>query len=258
VSELLPGGLTSLQQGLSLSTVLLCAGAFLAGGLVKGTLGIGLPLFAVPLLSLALPPTQAMALMIVPVLASNLWQLRDSGVSREGARRFLPLMAVQALTTLITMPLTLALPEATVRTLLAGVVLSGVALLALPLRLQVPPAQERWWSAGVGLLSGLFGGISSLTGPVIVSYLVSLRLPREVFVGTISLIYLSSALPMYGTMLMQGRIGGTEALLSAAALLPVGLGLAVGRRVRGRLGEVWFRRALLGFLALLALLLIAK
>ena len=57
--------------------VVMAAVVFLAGGVVKGTLGIGLPLVSVPLLSLFIPATQAIALVAMPVLVSNAWSLRS-------------------------------------------------------------------------------------------------------------------------------------------------------------------------------------
>ena len=231
---------------------------FMLGGLVKGVLGIGLPLVVVPLLSLGQPAARAIAMVAVPVLLSNGWQAWDSGFSWPGVRRFLPLIVALLVTTLLTVPMTLAMPDATLRTVLALVVLLAVLLNALPLRLNVAPERERYWSFGVGALSGVMGGVSSLTGPIIISYLVSLRLPREVFVGTISIIYLAGAIPLYGSMAAQGRFGARDLLLSALALLPMALGLALGKRLRGKLSEVVFRRLLLGFLVAVALMLILK
>jgi len=234
------------------------AGIFVLGGVVKGTLGVGLPLIAVPLLSLAVPATQAIALVMMPVLASNGWQAWDSGISTLGVRRFAPLIAALLVATLLTVPMTLALPDSTLRAVLAVVVLLAVLLAALPLRLQVAPEHERWWSLGVGAASGVMGGVSSLTGPIIIGCLVSLRLPREVFVGSISVIYLSGSIPLYASMAAQGRIGVNEALWSALALLPMAAGLAAGKWLRGRLSEVWFRRALLAFLVAVALALLLR
>ena len=238
----------------------LAAGAaiFVLGGLVKGVLGVGLPLVVVPLLSLGEPAARAIAMVAVPVLTSNCWQAWDSGVSIQGVRRFLPLIVCLLITTLITVPLTLAMSEAALRSTVAVALLIAVALNALPLRLNVSPARERLWSAGVGVLSGILGGVSSLIGPLIISYLVSLRLAREVFVGTISVIYLAGALPLYGTMAAEGRIGLRDALLSALALLPMAAGLLLGKRLRGKLSEVAFRRVLLGFLVAVALMLFFK
>lgn len=231
---------------------------FVFGGIVKGTLGVGLPLVAVPLLSLAIPATQAIGMVMMPVLVSNLLQAFEGGLSRQGVRRFAPLIVALLLSTLITVPLTLDLPDRTLRAMLAGVVLLAVVLMAMPLQLDLAPRFERWWSLAVGTVSGILGGVSSLTGPIIITYLVSLRLPRDVFVGTISVIYLAGALPLYGSMVAHGRVGPTEAVLSVAALLPMAVGLFIGKRVRHRLSEVWFRRLLFGFLVLIAVLLLFR
>lgn len=231
---------------------------FAFGGVVKGTLGVGLPLVAVPLMSLVLPATQSIALVMMPVLASNVWQAFEGGLSWQGMRRFAPLIVALLLSTLVTVPLTLDLPEATLRGLIAGVVLLAVALMALPLHLRIAPAHERWWSLGVGAMSGVLGGVSSLTGPIIITYMMSLRLARDVFVGSISVIYLAGALPLYGSMAAHGRISAADAMLSVAALLPMAVGLLLGRRVRSRLSEVWFRRVLLGFLVGVALVLLLR
>ena len=48
-----------------------CTAAIVGGGLIKGTLGVGLPLFAVPVMSLFISSTQAIALVSVPVLVST-------------------------------------------------------------------------------------------------------------------------------------------------------------------------------------------
>jgi uncharacterized protein len=113
-------------------------------------------------------------------------------------------------------------------------------------------------SALVGTVSGIMGGISSLTGPIIITYLTALGLPRETFVRTISIIYLSGSIPLYFALAVAGRFGFAEFLLSVLAMMPVFLGMAVGKRIRGRLSEVWFRRVLLGFLIVIAAVLLFK
>src|SRR5687768_4411765 len=48
---------------------------FLLAGFVKGVVGLGLPTITMGLLSLAMPPAQAAALLVVPSLITNVWQL---------------------------------------------------------------------------------------------------------------------------------------------------------------------------------------
>ncbi|MCB1803859.1 MAG: sulfite exporter TauE/SafE family protein, partial [Candidatus Competibacteraceae bacterium] len=56
--------------------------AFFCAGIVKGTLGVGLPLVALPITATVMPPAQAMALTIGPILVSNLWQVIEAGILR--------------------------------------------------------------------------------------------------------------------------------------------------------------------------------
>lgn len=236
----------------------LCALAFVLGGAVKGALGVGLPLVAVPLLSLWIPSPLAIALLICPVLFSNLWQAVEGGRLRPSLRRFGGLIAAQALATVLTVRMTLALSVAQLNAMLAGAVLLAVALMALRPTLRIGTRQERPVGVAVGLLSGLLGGVSTLTGPVMITYLMALRLDRDSFIGSISIIYLGGALPLYAAMVYYGRIGPAELGLSALALLPMGAGLLLGKSLRRHLDENLFRRVLLACLSLLALLLILK
>ena len=48
---------------------------FLLAGLVKGTIGLGLPSIVIGLLALAMTPAQAAAIMIFPSLITNVWQM---------------------------------------------------------------------------------------------------------------------------------------------------------------------------------------
>jgi uncharacterized protein len=65
---------------------------FLLAGLVKGVIGLGLPTVAVGLLGLVMAPAQAAALLIVPSLVTNLWQLAAGPRLRPLVRRLCPMM----------------------------------------------------------------------------------------------------------------------------------------------------------------------
>src|SRR5207302_4434611 len=52
--------------------LLLIAGAFLLAGFVKGMIGLGLPTVSMGLLAVTMPPAQALALVIVPAVVTNI------------------------------------------------------------------------------------------------------------------------------------------------------------------------------------------
>lgn len=123
----------------------LCALSFILGGIVKGALGVGLPLLAIPLLSLWLPSPQAIALLVVPVLLSNFWQAVEGGRLRVSLQRFGGLIAAQVLTTVMTVRMTLALTVEQLDIMLALAVLLAVALMAFKPICASALAVSVWW-----------------------------------------------------------------------------------------------------------------
>jgi len=70
--------------------------------------------------------------------------------------------------------------------LLAALVIGGIGILVWrDLRsdkLRIP--RSRWFAAGLGLLGGFSTMIGNAAGPVMALYLLSMRLPKNVFIGT--------------------------------------------------------------------------
>src|SRR6201986_2639094 len=72
--------------------LLLIAAAFLVAGFVKGALGLGLPTVAMGLLAVSMPPAQALAIVIVPAIVTNIWQTFVGPYLRDIIRRLWPLL----------------------------------------------------------------------------------------------------------------------------------------------------------------------
>ena len=70
---------------MTVTQMLVIAGAFILAGIAKGAIGIGLPPIAIGLMTLALPLGDALAIMTIPTLMTNLWQA-------FAGRRFVPLL----------------------------------------------------------------------------------------------------------------------------------------------------------------------
>lgn len=248
---------------LSLSTDALlitaaCAAAILFGGIVKGTLGVGLPLLAVPIMSLMIGSTQAIALVAVPVLVSNIWQAWQEASWKASLKRFWPLMLTQAIMTVIAVHWTLSFSVKQLNMLVAfAVVLAVVSMLFKP-SFTIPADKERWTGALVGSVSGMLGGVSSLMGPILISYMLSLKMQRDEFVGSISVIYLNAAWPLYLAMYSFGRMEVVDLGYSVLALVPMAIGLTTGQKLRHRISEEAFRKILLGFLTFIAVLLVIR
>ena len=72
-----------IDHGQILTVVLI----FLLAGLVKGTLGMGLPTVAMGLLGLLMHPVDAAGLVAIPSLITNAWQFLSGRRRRSLVRR---------------------------------------------------------------------------------------------------------------------------------------------------------------------------
>jgi len=68
------------------------AAAFLLAGFVKGVIGLGLPPVSMGLLAVAMPPAQALAIVIAPAILTNIWQTFAGPYLRHIMRRLWPLV----------------------------------------------------------------------------------------------------------------------------------------------------------------------
>lgn len=239
-------------------TILLIAVAFFFGGAMKGILGIGLPLVAVPLLATAFDPPTAIALMAAPVFTANLWQVARSGLARAVWRRFWPAFAPLVVTTVVAAQFVTRIDPRTGTLILSAIVIAFCVSQLVPPRFAVTPRAERWLTPGLGGFAGLLGGVSNFFGPPLIAYLIALRLPKDTFVAAIGLLFLIGTTPLYASLAVSGTLNGPVLATSAAAALPNIAGVALGTRLRGRLSQQTFRRLLVAALLLIALNLIRR
>ena len=155
---------------LSLSLMLLTTTAFLLAGLVKGVVGLGLPTLAMALLALAMPPAQAAALLILPSLVTNVWQMRPWPTLAPMTRRLWPMQAGVVVGTLGGAWL-LGAPAGAwaMQALGAALVVYGLWGLSGARVSQVPAGAERLLGPLVGAVTGLVtahGGVRDSGRPL--------------------------------------------------------------------------------------------
>jgi uncharacterized membrane protein YfcA len=107
--------------------------------------------------------------------------------------------------------------------------------------LVIPPTAERWLGPPVGFISGVIGGMSALFGPVLATYVVGLRLPPLLFVKAISILYVTAASMLLVGNIWQGTTGLRDIAISVLAMIPVYVGMLLGRRIRHRLDPEKFQ-----------------
>ena len=227
---------------------------FVLAGFVKGVIGLGLPTVAVGLLGLAMPTAQAAALLIVPSLVTNVWQLLAGPRFAALARRLWPMLAGICVGTWAGGGW--LANGGNVAGMALGIALLVYAALGLAaVRLHVP---KRWSAARVSALGGGIGVVTGLvtaaTGVFVipaVPFLQALDLERDDLVQALGLSFTVSTVALAAGLARDGIFHGHAIGVSLLALAPALGGMYFGQWVRGRVSAPVFRRCFFVGLAML-------
>ena len=224
---------------------------FLLAGFVKGVIGMGLPTVGMGLLGMLMPPAKAAALLVVPSLATNVWQLLTGPSFGALLRRLWPLLLGICLGTWAGGGLLLG-EHGGRATAALGVALATYAIVGLLApRFSVPSRAQPWLGPVVGATTGV---VTAATGVFVipaVPYLQALALEKEDLVQALGLSFTVSTLALAATLAKDGALPTSIAGASLLALVPALLGMVLGQLLRTRVRPAIFRRCF--FLGLLAL-----
>ena len=235
--------------------VILCSVFF--GGIVKGSVGIGMSMFSVPLIAFILPPTKAMMLLCFPVIVTNFIQMDiKRGISNS---RFFPMFITLFLGILIGGKLILSLNLKTISIIIALTIIIFTSFNFLGLNLNwLKPKYEKIISIFIGFFSGILGGVSTFYAPPIITFLVSLNLSKENFIRTTATMYFLASIPLYSSLIFHGLGNFYDLLVSLIITAPALLGQYLGTKIRVRLSNEIFRKTILVILIIIGFSLLIK
>jgi uncharacterized membrane protein YfcA len=178
--------LTAFIQSFDLSSqqwVLLGLSGLLIGMSKTGISGVGL--MVVPLLANAFGGRPSVGLLLPILIFADVFAVSwyNRHAQWKHILRLLPWAFVGIITATIVGK---TISDQTFNKLLSGLVIGGIAILIWrDLRsdkLQIP--KSKWYAGGLGLLGGFSTMIGNAAGPVMALYLLSMRLPKNSYIGT--------------------------------------------------------------------------
>lgn len=245
--------------GLEISTLVIAFGALCMGGMAKGITGIGLPIISIAILVNFLPPSLSIAVVVMPIVVTNLWQAVTSKNFMAPVKRFWPtiicfvgflIIGAQLLTRLDTHYLFGVLG--------ASLLIFSASNLVRPRAEAIRPSTERWLGPLAGVAGGLLGGISTIWGPPLMMFLMSLHLKKDDWVRSVGLIWFMGSIPLALSYWANGMLNAQSFPLSLAACVPGMIGILVGEKIRGWINQDTFRKVMLALLFLIGLNLLRR
>ena len=242
---------------LLLENLVLIVFAVFLGGIVKGSVGIGMSMFSVPIIAFILPPTKAMMLLCFPVIFTNFLQMDiKKGV---GSFRFLPMFLALFLGLLIGGKLILNLSLNFISISIATVIIIFTSLNFFGISLKnIKKANEKILSVIIGFLSGILGGLTTFYAPPIITFLISINLDKEFFIRTTATMYFFASIPLYSSMLYHGLGNYYDLIMSLVLVVPAIIGQFFGSKIRKKLSNEIFQKLILIILIMIGFSLLFK
>lgn len=231
--------------------------AVLAGGLVKGTLGFGMPMVALPIIAFIIPPTTAMILLCAPIFLTNFLQIKfRQGVS---SYRFLPMFLCLIIGLIIGARLILEIDVNTITQIIAVSIIFAALVNCFGIKIKnINKNHENTITSLIGFGSGILGGLSTFYGPPMLAYLVAVDLPKEKFVRTVSTMYFIGSFPLYGSLIYYGFATKEDLIFSLILIIPAFIAQQVGTKIRDKFNQKQFRICILITLIILGFSLLVK
>ena len=227
----------------------------LLSGLIHGTLGLGFPMVATPILATMMDVRSAILITLLPTMAVNIVSIVNSKPDLDSVRQFFPLVIFVLLGSVIGSAVLAKTDPAPFRILLAGLILlylwNGLRiprqwLLQNPLQAMVV----------FGTTAGLAAGTTNVMVAVLIIYFLSLGTPRSTLVPALNSCFLVGKLSQIGVLAVVGLVGIRLVLETTPLALAAVAALTLGQRLQPRIEVPMYQAILRKLLLLLAIILV--
>lgn len=229
---------------------------FFAAAFIKGLTGLGFVSLCLPVIALFMKLEEAIPLVAIASLISNVMVIYQTDRLRQSIRRFW-LLYISAFPGIYVGVLILnAVGNYFAKIVLGILSIAYALLLLLKIEISIPEPKERILSFPVGFTNGFLNGLTGTQIIPMLPYLLSLKLDRN---GMINAINIGFTLSITLLIIIFGKFD----LLTAASIkysiigaIPVVVGIYLGGKLRHRVSEERFRIAVLVILIIIGLNLI--
>jgi len=231
---------------------------FVLSGIIKGTVGMGLPITAIGILSQFTDPRLAITLAVFPIVFSNAWQLYRAGDATGAIRRYAP-FAIVMVGILFLAAISVAIIPSDVLVIALGLVI--VLFSVISLTFNPPPLPDRLDRPAQivsGVLAGILGGLTAIWSPPVVVYLLARRIGKDEFVRASGALFFVGSVPLLAGYMVNGQLAGAAGWFSAFMIVPTLIGFSIGEIIRRRLDGNQFRTAVLVMFVLMGLNLLRR
>ena len=233
------------------TTALPVALVFLAAGFCKGVVGLGLPIFAVSLLTHIIGIREAIYITLIPAMLTSLAQAVAGPAFKVSIKRLWPLLIFGAVAITISTQLGMKGDKRIIAFIVGTLIMTYSIASLLNLRFPAPGPREKYLSPVFGVIGGAIGGMSGMYAMPVVPYLQTLGLKRDELIQSIAIWFVAGAFIMASVVGINGAFTTPLIVLTTIATITSLFGIWLGGQARGRMSErVFVKTFLVAFLFL--------
>ncbi len=233
--------------------------AITLGCVVHGTLGIGFPLVATPIIALAIDVRTAIIILLIPTMTVNITSIISGGRFMDVVKRFWFILIFIGIGSYIGTTMLVLFDPNPFRLLLALVIL---------FYLYTRDTSSLNWAfvrkhptvsgAGVGSAAGLLAGTVNITMPPLIIYFTEMRLKPLQIIQILNVCFFMGKISQTGTFIAHDALDLQTVLISIPFSVVAIVILKYGITIRNRIDAETYRRWLMTALKIIAFVLVVQ
>lgn len=230
-------------------TALIYGGIIGFASLIHGTIGIGFPMVATPLLAMITDVRTAILLLVLPTVVLNVANILKGGQWHQSIALYWPLAVYGMIGSFVGSRLLVTINPELFRPLLAAMLILYLNAERLGVGFSFIHRHPRLAMALFGSAAGFLGGTVNVMLPALIIYALEVRMPRNVMIQVFNFCFLFGKLAQGAVFIHAGLMTGDILLqsvpLALLALIVMFLGMSIRDRIRAETYRRWLRLLLM-------------
>jgi uncharacterized membrane protein YfcA len=215
------------------------------GALIKGMTGLGLPLFAVPAIAMMTSVEEAVVLMIIPGLGSNLWLVANHRRFAHLLRKHLPFIIAGFFGGIAGTFLLIVVDDRWLKLILAAWLALYLIQYAFGDILRAVFQARGVMAALVGGTAGTIQGATGVSAHIVAPYYHGRNVPPEAYAFLVAFSFLTFSFAQLGAAAGTELFTPQRLVVGLIALVPTLLFTRLGIGLAGRISNDVFQKLLL-------------
>ena len=224
------------------ATALAIFSAILLAGLLKGIIGVGFQTVGIAFLTIITNLPNAISLLLIPSLVTNLWQAGAGGKLFTILIRLWPLIITACMMVWFGSIALTSVSPSYLSALLGVLLIVYSAFNLFGLRFEVKTKNEWWLAPFIGLINGLLTGMTGIFVVPCVFYFQAIGFRKDTLIQSMGVLFTALTLMLIVSLKTKNILTLELSGWSAFAIFPAIIGVFVGQLIRKRISEEVFKK----------------